>query len=209
MNSVKEKKEPKPVHMHGRYPRKTGINMNMKERRTREAATLAIGGAAIVILAAVTAKFGVIDQFQRLSAAQGEYESVHRQYTEVETALEDYDRVLSEYRTYSTDWMNSTEDSESENAALYAAVDRQKVLDLVEHDMMSQGTVNSVTVKDNMAVVEMSGMSLDQISRMFQTIGESPIVANVELNMAETEKEHPASILNFSLNIELTGEVAE
>lgn len=47
---------------------------------------------------------------------------VHSQYTAVETALEDYDRVLAEYRTYSTDWMNDAVDSESPNAALYAAV---------------------------------------------------------------------------------------
>lgn len=207
MSEVKEKK--RPVRVHGRYPRKIGINMNMRENRTRELVTLAVGGVLIVILCAVTAKFGVIDQFQRLSAAQGEYESVHSQYLDVEHQLEDYDRVLAEYRTYSTDWMNSSEDSESENADLYAAVDRQKVLDLVERDMMTRGTVNSVYVSGNLAVVTMSGMSLDGISSMFQKISDSPIVANVELNMAETEKEHPASILNFSLSIELTGEVAQ
>lgn len=55
----------------------------------------------------------------------------------------------------------------------------------------------------------MSGMSLDQISQMFQKIGESPIVENVELNMAETEKEHPASILSFSVSITLCREVEE
>ncbi len=207
MSEVKEKK--RPARVRGRYPRKTGINMNMRENRTRELVTLAVGGVLIVILCAVTAKFGVIDQFQRLATAQGEYESVHSQYLDTERQLEDYDRVLAEYRTYSTDWMNSSEDSESENADLYAAVDRQKVLDLVENDMMSRGTVNSVYVSGNLAVVTMSGMSLDGISSMFQKISDSPIVANVELNMAETEKEHPASILNFSLSIELTGEVAQ
>ena len=123
--------------------------------------------------------------------------------------MEDYDRVLAEYRTYSTDWMNDAVDSESPNAALYAAVDRQRFLDLIERDMQSQGTVTSVLIRDNQAVVAMSGMSLDQISQMFQKIGESPIVENVELNMAETEKEHPASILSFSVSITLCREVEE
>ena len=211
-----EKKGTQPVRVHGRYPRKSGINMNMREDRTRELTMLIIGGVLICVLAGAAAKFGVIDQYRRLTEAQRAYEQVHSQYTAVETALEDYDRVLAEYRTYSTDWMNDAVDSESPNAALYAAVDRQRVLDLIERDMQSQGTVTSVLIWDNQAVVAMSGMSLDQISQMFQKIGESPIVENVELNMAETEKEHPASILELlrehyavqgggGMNRELTG----
>ena len=31
-----EKKGTQPVRVHGRYPRKSGINMNMREDRTRE-----------------------------------------------------------------------------------------------------------------------------------------------------------------------------
>ena len=197
-----EKKGTQPVRVHGRYPRKSGINMNMREDRTRELTTLIIGGVLICVLAGAAAKFGVIDQYRRLTEAQRAYEQVHSQYTAVETALEDYDRVLAEYRTYSTDWMNDVVDSGSPNAALYAAVDRQRV-------MQSQGTVTSVLIRDNQAVVAMSGMSLDQISQMFQKIGESPIVENVELNMAETEKEHPASILSFSVSITLCREVEE
>ena len=204
-----EKKGTRPFRAHGRYPRKSGINMNMREDRTRELTTLIIGGVLICVLAGAAAKFGVIDQYRRLTEAQRAYEQVHSQYTAVETALEDYDRVLAEYRTYSTDWMNDAVDSESPNAALYAAVDRQRVLDLIERDMQSQGTVTSVLIRDNQAVVAMSGMSLDQISQMFQKIGESPIVENVELNMAETEKEHPASILSFSVIITLCREVEE
>ena len=142
-----EKKGTQPVRVHGRYPRKSGINMNMREDRTRELTTLIIGGVLICVLAGAAAKFGVIDQYRRLTEAQRAYEQVHSQYTAVETALEDYDRVLAEYRTYSTDWMNDAVDSESPNAALYAAVDRQRVLDLIERDMQSQGTVTSVLIR--------------------------------------------------------------
>ena len=98
-----EKKGTQPVRVHGRYPRKSGINMNMREDRTRELTMLIIGGVLICVLAGAAAKFGVIDQYRRLTEAQRAYEQVHSQYTAVETALEDYDRVLAEYRTYSTD----------------------------------------------------------------------------------------------------------
>lgn len=211
--STEKKKElsqkKKALHQKIHYPKKTGINMNMREKRTREALTIAIGSVLIIGIAGLVAKFGVIDQFQRLSNAQSQYENVHRQYTEVETTLENYDKVLAEYRTYSTDWMNSSVDSKSKNLALYEAVDRQQVLDLVEKFMMTEGTVNSISVKDNTMRVDMSGMSLDEISAMFQKISESPIVKDVDLDVAESEQEYSASIVNFTMTITLGKEEEE
>ena len=56
----------------------------------------------------------------------------------------------------------------------------------------------------------MGGMTLDQISAMFADIELSPIVQSVELNIAETEKDQPSSILSFSVNIVLQkGDVAK
>lgn len=46
-----EKKGTQPVRVHGRYPRKSGINMNMREDRTRELTMLIIGGVLICVLA--------------------------------------------------------------------------------------------------------------------------------------------------------------
>ena len=62
-----EKKGTQPVRVHGRYPRKSGINMNMREDRTRELTMLIIGGVLICVLAGAAAKFGVIDQYRRPS----------------------------------------------------------------------------------------------------------------------------------------------
>ena len=69
-----EKKGTQPVRVHGRYPRKSGINMNMREDRTRELTTLIIGGVLICVLAGAAAKFGVIDQYRRLTEAQRAHE---------------------------------------------------------------------------------------------------------------------------------------
>ena len=182
-----------------RLPQKTGINMNMREKRTGKYVTVIVGVCLILLCAGLVAKFGVIDQYRRLSDAQGAYTRVHQQYVDTEAQLEDYDRILAEYRTYSMDWMTGSEDSKKN----YVAVDRQDVLDLVESEMMPRGTVKSVTVRDDSLVVTMGGMTLDQISAMFADIELSPIVQSVELNIAETEKDQPSSILSFSVNIVL------
>ena len=103
-----------------RLPQKTGINMNMREKRTGKYVTVIVGVCLILLCAGLVAKFGVIDQYRRLSDAQGAYTRVHQQYVDTETQLEDYDRILAEYRTYSMDWMTGSEDSKKN----YVAVDR-------------------------------------------------------------------------------------
>lgn len=102
-----------------------------------------------------------------------------------------------EYRTYSMEWAT---DGSEDNGTL---VDRQKALDLLEQEMLSRGRLVSLQVSGNKMVVAMSGMSLDQISRMFDVIQQSPIVSNVELNLASTEDGNVSTILDFTVRITL------
>ena len=85
-------------------PHKQGINLNMREQKGNPRLTLLVGCLAIVILAGCVAKFGVIDQYRRLDAAQAAYAAVHTEYTQMQELLKGYDRLLMEYRTYSMEW---------------------------------------------------------------------------------------------------------
>lgn len=178
-------------------PHKQGINLNMREQKGNPRLTLLVGCLAIVILAGCVAKFGVIDQYRRLDAAQAAYASVHTEYTQMQELLKGYDRLLMEYRTYSMEWAT---DGSEDNGTL---VDRQKALDLLEQEMLSRGRLVSLQVSGNKMTVAMSGMSLDQISRMFDVIQQSPIVSNVELNLASTEDGNVSTILDFTVRITL------
>ena len=165
-------------------PHKQGINLNMREQKGNPRLTLLVGCL-------------VIDQYRRLDAAQAAYASVHTEYTQMQELLKGYDRLLMEYRTYSMEWAT---DGSEENGTL---VDRQKALDLLEQEMLSRGRLVSLQVSGNKMVVAMSGMSLDQISRMFDVIQQSPIVSNVELNLASTEDGNVSTILDFTVRITL------
>lgn len=169
----------------------------MREQQGNPRLTLLVGCLAIAILAGCVAKFGVIDQYRRLDAAQAAYASVHTEYTQMQELLKGYDRLLMEYRTYSMEWAT---DGSEDNGTL---VDRQKALDLLEQEMLSRGRLVSLQVSGNKMVVAMSGMSLDQISRMFDVIQQSPIVSNVELNLASTEDGNVSTILDFTVRITL------
>lgn len=182
-------------------PSKTGINMNQREKRTGQVLTLVIGLAVILLMAGLVARFGVMEQYRRLSEAQSAYGEVHSQLVACQEKLTDYELVLTEYRSCSLDGMTEGEDQ-------LITVSRQAVLDLVEGIMMPRGKVISVNILDDTADVEMSGMSLDQISAMFAVMEAEPIVRSVELNMAATEENTASAQLNFSVRIYLGPERA-
>ena len=182
-------------------PGKTGINMNQREKRTGAVLTLVIGLAVILLMAGLVARFGVMEQYRRLSEAQSAYGEVHSRLAACREKLEDYELVLTEYRSCSLDGMTEGEDQ-------LITVSRQAVLDLVEGIMMPRGKVISVNILDDTADVEMSGMSLDQISAMFAVMEAEPIVRSVELNMAATEEHTASALLNFSVRINLGSERA-
>lgn len=182
-------------------PSKTGINMNQREKRTGQVLTLVIGLAVILLMAGLVARFGVMEQYRRLSEAQSAYGEVHSQLAACQEKLTDYELVLTEYRSCSLDGMTEGEDQ-------LITVSRQAVLDLVEGIMMPRCKVISVNILDDTADVEMSDMSLDQISAMFAVMEAEPIVRSVELNMAATEENTASAQLNFSVRIYLGPERA-
>ena len=162
-------------------PQKTGINLNLQEDRQRDRRTLLIGILAIAALVTVVVNFGVLQQYRRLDKAQAAY-----------------DRVLLEYRTYSMDWMTAAGSED-----IPAAVDRQTALDLLEQEMLSHGSLTALQITQNTMNVDMSGMTLDQISAMFARLRLSPIVDSVSLSVASTEEGKAATIMDFTVRIEL------
>jgi len=179
-------------------PQKTGINLNLQEDRQRDRRTLLIGILAIAALVTVVVNFGVLQQYRRLDKAQAAYDRVHTQYVSAQEALADYDRVLLEYRTYSMDWMTAAGSED-----IPAAVDRQAALDLLEQEMLSHGSLTALQITQNTMNVDMSGMTLDQISTMFARLRLSPIVDSVSLSVASTEEGKAATIMDFTVRIEL------
>ncbi len=179
-------------------PQKTGINLNLQEDRQRDRRTLLIGILAIAALVTVVVNFGVLQQYRRLDKAQSAYDRVHTQYVSAQEALSDYDRVLLEYRTYSMDWMTAAGSED-----IPAAVDRQAALDLLEQEMLSHGSLTALQITQNTMNVDMSGMTLDQISAMFARLRLSPIVDSVSLSVASTEEGKAATIMDFTVRIEL------
>lgn len=187
-----------------KLPTKTRINLAKRESRKKDMITLGIGIVLIAGLSAAVAKFAVIDQLERLSQAEGAYNAVHVQYVAMQQAVADYPNVEERYRTYSRSWMLSGDTNG------LARVDRADVLDLVEARLLPYGRINTLSLRDSVMVVSMSGMNLSQISAMFERLQTEKIVASASLNMASTEeKDDPNALLDFTITIALQPEQEE
>ena len=173
----------KPV----KYPTKRTVNLAKRESHSQSVMTLSIGTAVIIVLVVLVVKFGVLDQLARQSAAESAYNTVHAQYTEMQSAVEKYPEVEEEYRTYSRKWM------QQEDSGAFVSVDRQEVLDLMENYLQPYGTIKAVTISDDVMIVSMSGLNLQEIS---------PIVKSADLTIASTEKT-AGEDLDFSVTITL------
>ena len=187
-----------------KLPTKIRINLAKRESRKKDMITLGVGIVLIAGLSAAVAKFAVIDQLDRLSRAEGAYNAVHVQYVAMQQAVADYPNVEERYRTYSRSWMLSGDTNG------LARVDRADVLDLVEARLLPYGRINTLSLRDSVMVVSMSGMNLSQISAMFERLQTEKIVASASLNMASTEeKDDPNALLDFTITIALQPEQEE
>ena len=181
-----------------KLPTKTRINLAKRESRKKDMITLGVGIVLIAGLSAAVAKFAVIDQLERLSQAEGAYNAVHVQYVAMQQAVADYPNVEERYRTYSRSWMLSGDTNG------LTRVDRADVKDLVEARLLPYGRINTLSLRDSVMVVSMSGMNLSQISAMFERLQTEKIVASASLNMASTEeKDDPNALLDFTITIAL------
>ena len=201
MIAEKETKTARASRRPVRCPQKTGINLNMREKRTGAVLTLVIGIACIAVLALAAAKLGVIDLFGRLADAQSAYAQVHQQNLAAQEKLSRFDEVLSEYRTYSMDWMES-----EENEALNIAVERTEVLDLIERTVMPYGELGAVQAQGERVDVELGNTDLDRIAEALGVVKASGMVESVGVEFAETERDRPADVMKCTLHIVLKSE---
>ena len=174
-----------------KYPTKRTVNLAQRESHSRSTLTLTLGLVLIVVLSFCVANFGVLRQLDRQRAAENAYNTVHSQYTQMQQALADYDNVELQYRTYSRTWM------QEEDSPFYIPVDR------LEGYLMPYGTVKTVLVEDDVAIITMSGMDLEQISAMFQRVQQQPIVKSASLTIAATPRLSRTDLLDFSVTITL------
>ena len=148
----------------------------------------------VIIVAAVFAKFGIMDQLDKKTAAYNDLAQRQEQLAVVNTKLAGYDELEKQYGRYSYGWMSESEVS---------MVSRMDVLALVEQKISPASVIENIAVNNNVLTLNIHGITLEQASAMVKSLEESEMVSSATVYSANAENAEDASIF---LSIILTKE---
>ena len=141
--------------------------------------------AVAIIALVLLAKFGIMDQLDKKTAAYNELTQRQEQLAAVNAKLADYDELSKKYGRYSYGWMNETEVS---------MVSRMDVLALVEAKFTPAAVVENIAVNNNVLTLNIHGITLEQASAMVKSLEASEMVSSATVYNASAENAEEASI---------------
>ena len=148
----------------------------------------------VVLVAGLFAKFGIMDQLDKKTAAYNDLAQRQEQLAVVNNKLAGYDELAKQYGRYSYGWMSESEVS---------MVSRMDVLALVEQKISPASVIENIAVNNNVLTLNIHGITLEQASAMVKSLEESEMVSSATVYSASAETAEDASIF---LSIILTKE---
>lgn len=179
------------------YPVKPDLNLAQREHRhrdLREAAALAL---VLALGIGLFCKFCVIDPLGEVGNAQASADRMEQSLAQVRAQTTDYDRVLKEYQSHTL-----------AQAAMGGTADAMECLDLMEERLLSRSQVSAFTMADSLISVQLSGVTLEEVSDIYTGLMASDLVKNVQVYTAATNGA-PAARVEANMTIQLAGDPAE
>ena len=139
----------------------------------------------IVIVIALFAKFGIIDQLSKKTAAFAELSDIQTQQDVLNAKLKDYPELEKQYGRYSYGWMSEDEVS---------LVDRMEVYKLIESKIMDAAVIENFAVNGNVITMNMRGITLKEASAVVKDLESSPMVDSAYVYSAEAENAEQAEM---------------
>ena len=139
----------------------------------------------IVIVLALFAKFGFIDQLSKKTDAYAQLADIQSQQEMLNLKLKDYPELEKQYGRYSYGWMNEDEVS---------LVDRMEVYSLIESKVKDAAVIENFAVNGNVITMNMRGITLIQASAVVKDLESSPMVESAYVYSAEAENAEQAEM---------------
>lgn len=178
-----------------KYPRKTSINLAMKESHKREYGKAILAAIVLTVFIGVFTKFGVVDRLVAASEAEYGAATVKSQYMSVQAANKDYDEVLEKYEDYNL-----------KRSLVSGKTDLQDILELIEQELMTRSMVETFSSSEGIITVKISGVTLNDISAIFKSLTNSPLVAHVQVYTASTSDQETDALTTATMTISLAVE---
>ena len=139
----------------------------------------------IVIVLALFAKFGFIDQLSKKSDAYAQLADIQSQQEMLDLKLKDYPELEKQYGRYSYGWMSEDE---------VALVDRMEVYSLIESKIMDAAVIEDFAINGNVITMNIRGITLIQASAVVKDLESSPMVDSAYVYSAEAENAEQAEM---------------
>ncbi len=139
----------------------------------------------VLIVGALFAKFGILDQLDKKTAAYNELGLKQDQLNAVNTKLSGYEELEKQYGRYSYGWMSDSEVN---------LVSRMDVLELVEEKIAPAAVIENLAVNNNVLTMNIHGITLEQASAMVKSLEQSDLVVSATVYNAVAEEAEEARI---------------
>ena len=170
-------------------PSKRTLNLAIRERRYPDPKKWIPGVLVVILLAALFAKFAVVDRYAKLDEAEKERSDKKATLEDTRAQYADYDEVRERYNMYSYEGFDRT------------IANRLDVMDLLKRDVFPVCEVQSLSVSGKTISLSVTDLNLSQISQLIATLEGEPMVSRVTVFTASDDKE--ATMGSASLSVEL------
>lgn len=160
------------------YPSKRTVNLVIHEK-TMSSPSRAIPLFLLFLgCLALFVKFGVLNQLERMLAAQSSLKQVQVDLDGYLDYNKDYEDVLESYSQYFEDYLTS------EEAVL---LDRLEILSILEKNVLNQGTLSKIEIRGNICRADLTKVSLGTVADIMEDLNAHPLVKLVTVSTAQTE----------------------
>lgn len=156
-----------------KYPVKQDLNLAQRERVSRDVRTVALTAVVLAVGIGLFCKFAVVNQLRALSNAQAVAAQAEETIDKVQDMTADYDQVVKKYQSYTLS-----------QAAMGGKADAMECLNLIEGELLHKAQVSQFTMADSLISVELSGVTLQEVSAIYAGLMASEWVENVQVYTA-------------------------
>ena len=173
------------------YPSKRDMNLAMREKpqTNRPLAVLAV--LLVIAFIGVFYLFAVCRVLDEVDSAATAADNAEAQLAAIQEQTAHYDDVLDEYQSYTV-----------VSNAMTGTVNPLDCLNLIETQLVDKAQVESYSVADHLVSVQLSGVTLRDVSEIYASLTASPLVSNVQVYTASTQKDSTEQV-TATMNIEL------
>lgn len=173
------------------YPSKRDMNLAMREKPQTNRPLVVLAVLLVIAFIWVFYLFAVRRVLDEVDSAAAAADNAEAQLTAIQEQTAHYDDVLDEYQSYTV-----------VSNAMTGTVNPLDCLNLIETQLVDKAQVESYSVADHLVSVQLSGVTLRDVSEIYANLTASPLVSNVQVYTASTQKDSTEQV-TATMNIEL------